>query len=69
MQYTLGIKHQVAVVAEWDYEQQIQVAVLNILVILQFATVSMNILTWHFSPLKSTTCYYTVQQYNCNCNV
>ena len=45
MQYTLGIKHQVAVVAEWDYEQQIQVAVLNILVILQFATVSMNILT------------------------
>ena len=34
------------------------------LVILQFVTVSMNILTWHFSPLKSTTCYYTVQQNN-----
>ena len=32
------------------------------LVILQFATVSMNILTWHFSPIKSTTCYYMMEQ-------
>ena len=30
------------------------------LVILQFATVSMNILTWHFSLLKSTTCYMLI---------